>query len=627
MNIHYAFALINSVLISILVAGISWRRRTAKGAIGLVLLMITIAVWALTYSIRWLVSDLNSQYFWLDATYLGVTTAPTAFMIMVLQFTNRDFFLTRRNIFLLSIEPILTMLFIWTDPLHGFFYNGMRTTGTILSGGIWFWVNVFYSYGLLLLADIFLIQEYLKTRDMNRHQVGIMLVGMLFPWLSNIIGITKISPFSNLDLTPIFFVFSGLIFTYGLFRFHLLDLVPIARHLLVEIMRDGVVVLDRQQRIIDLNPSALQILGLSKEAIGQPAVSAIRCWPDLQPMVLPDHDARGDIHFEGNRRVSDLEIQVTPLMDPQKTLTGWLINFRNITERKQILEALRESEERFRSVVRTAIDAIITTENGGKIISWNQGAQLIFQYTEDEILNQPISFLLQDLDDHPEQVGMKQEFEDSDPSRAGKLIRSRGRRKNGTQVPIELSFSRWQTGEKIFYTIILRDITERQQMEEILQAQSTHDVLTGLYNRQWLENEMVRLQTDQKIPISILMIDVDGLKGVNDTWGHAAGDDLLRRSAELLRTAFRREDVISRFGGDEFVAILPETTHEVALKVAQRLRDLLREYNRTCPAEQAIYLSIGAASNDGLTSLSEALQQADQMMYVEKMGKKESGWS
>ena len=449
MNIHYAFALINSVLISILVAGISWRRRTAKGAIGLVLLMITIAVWALTYSIRWLVSDLNSQYFWLDATYLGVTTAPTAFMIMVLQFTNRDFFLTRRNIFLLSIEPILTMLFIWTDPLHGFFYNGMRTTGTILSGGIWFWVNVFYSYGLLLLADIFLIQEYLKTRDMNRHQVGIMLVGMLFPWLSNIIGITKISPFSNLDLTPIFFVFSGLIFTYGLFRFHLLDLVPIARHLLVEIMRDGVVVLDRQQRIIDLNPSALQILGLSKEAIGQPAVSAIRCWPDLQPMVLPDHDARGDIHFEGNRRVSDrLEIQVTPLMDPQKTLTGWLINFRNITERKQILEALRESEERFRSVVRTAIDAIITTENGGKIISWNQGAQLIFQYTEDEILNQPISFLLQDLDDHPEQVGMKQEFEDSDPSRAGKLIRSRGRRKNGTQVPIELSFSTLANGGK-----------------------------------------------------------------------------------------------------------------------------------------------------------------------------------
>ena len=620
MNAHYAVALTISAIVSGPVAMIAWRRRAAPGALGLAAAMLALTIWALTYAIRWLVAGQKAQYFWLDATYLGVVIAPTAFLILAIQFTNRGNKLTRRNLALFSIEPALTLLLLWTDPFHGLFYAGMRTTGTILNGGVWFWVNAIYSYALLLIAAALLTQAFWRASNLARQQVGTMLVGMLLPWISNIISLTRISPFPDLDVTPFMFVASGLVFAQGLFRYRLLDIVPVARHKLFESMSDGVIVLDMQHRIVDINPAALSILGISENGFGQSADELFVRWPNLNQAFRTNMETRTEIQVVKDSR-QDYEVRISPLIDPHRNLTGRLIIMQNVTERKRVYDELRKNEERFRSVVQTATDAIITADASGKIVTWNQGALNIFQYSETEILGQPLFMLMPEKFRDQHQAGMDRLAAGGEAHILGQMIKIVGLRKDGAEIPIELVLSNWQSGKDVFFTGIIRDISERQQLEASLQYQSTHDFLTGLFNRQFFETEIERLQQSRQFPISILMMDVDGLKGVNDTLGHSAGDDLLRRSAEVLKTVFRREDLVARIGGDEFVAILPKTNSATALQVMQRLKSSLDEHNKIYLAEQALNLSVGAACGDEKCSLSEVLKLADQAMYLEKTEK------
>jgi len=234
MELQYAIALLVSATISALVGWVAWRRRSAEGSKGLILTMAAACTWSLTYAIRWLSQDQAAQLFWLDATYLGVVVAPTAFLILALEFTNRKHLLTQRNLIILAIIPALTLLFIWTDPWHGLFYNGMRSGNAILNGGIWFWVNAIYSYLLILIASILLFVASNHAKRLYRQQTIIILIGMLLPAFSNLISFAGFSPFPGLDLTPFVFTLSGILIMIGLFRFHLLEIVPIAHSQLVE---------------------------------------------------------------------------------------------------------------------------------------------------------------------------------------------------------------------------------------------------------------------------------------------------------------------------------------------------------------------------------------------------------
>jgi diguanylate cyclase (GGDEF)-like protein len=159
-------------------------------------------------------------------------------------------------------------------------------------------------------------------------------------------------------------------------------------------------------------------------------------------------------------------------------------------------------------------------------------------------------------------------------------------------------------------------------LEIALQFQGTHDILSGLYNRLYFETEMERLQQSRQFPISIIMMDVDRLKQVNDTMGHSYGDDLLRNASVLLKKAFRREDMVARIGGDEFVAVLPRTDMDLANIVINRLRVIINDYNQNCLDGQNLSISIGVACGTHGSQLTEILKKADREMYLDKEGKK-----
>jgi len=188
---------------------------------------------------------------------------------------------------------------------------------------------------------------------------------------------------------------------------------------------------------------------------------------------------------------------------------------------------------------------------------------------------------------------------------------------SGSLLDVEFICHSFNVLDQAMVCFTLRDITERVEMENKMMYLSHHDTLTGLYNRNYFEEELRRLENSRQHPISVFVLDMDNLKKVNDQYGHAAGDALLKCVAQVLLTCFRDEDILSRIGGDEFAILLPKTNAEATEKIQQRMERTLKHFNHHHP-EIPLNLSIGAATSDGQKPLVEVLHEADDIMYQKK---------
>jgi diguanylate cyclase (GGDEF)-like protein/PAS domain S-box-containing protein len=492
MHIFYSLVLSFVSFVTLFVGVIAWRRRQAPGGVGLLLYQAGMFTWTTTYAIRWLAVDPLVQQMWLDATYLGLVIGLYGMVIFALQITNREQLLTRRNLILLAVEPVVISVLLWTDRYHGWFYAGMRSTDTILNGGVGFWFNIFYSFLVSGLTILYLLGEYMRASHLGKRQIGVVLIGMLMPALGNILSFLRVLPSLTLDYTPIFFTFSGLFFYYALQRSGLMEILPVAYDRLFERMPDGVLVMDERTRLVEINPPARSMTGIGLDQIGKPANEILSHWPGLSEAALAMEDMREEIQITSDP-VRHIEVRVMPLLSKNKRRDGILI--------------------------------------------------------------------------------------------------------------------------------LLRDLTERIRMENRLRQMSTHDGLTGLYNRAYFEGELARLERGQNYPVSLLLVDVDNLKKVNDSQGHAAGDEILKRTAAVLNDAFRSEDIITRIGGDEFVVILSNTGASLSDGVMQRLQQALENHNRAYPTAP-LELSVGYSTADVNTPPNEAFKIADEAMYLQKKGRR-----
>jgi diguanylate cyclase (GGDEF)-like protein/PAS domain S-box-containing protein len=169
-----------------------------------------------------------------------------------------------------------------------------------------------------------------------------------------------------------------------------------------------------------------------------------------------------------------------------------------------------------------------------------------------------------------------------------------------------------ETGAIIGIICIAHDITSRKEVEAKLRHDSTHDVLTGLYNRAFFDEELERFAHGRMFPMSIVMADVNGLKTVNDTLGHDAGDKLICLVARIILEAFRAEDIVARIGGDEFAVLLPKTVNEVAEQAVGRIMSCHEIITGQ------VSIAFGIASAENKDQLAEALKRSDEMMYRHK---------
>jgi PAS domain-containing protein len=284
----YSYLLLVAAAMSAALIFFAWRRRGTLGAETFALLMTGVCIWAAGYALELSGADLPTKIFWAKAEYIGIATVPVVWLAFALRYTGREGHLTPRNLALLSALPLVTLLLAWTNEAHGLVWSSTRLSeggpfpALEVDHGAWFWVHWSYSYLLLLVGTILLISMLTRSPNLYRKQNLALLLAVSIPWVGNGVYVLGLSPVPNLDLTPFAFLLSGMAIALSLFGFRLLDVVPVARANVLEGMADGVIVLDLQERVIDMNPAAERFLGCSaRKSIGREFTGLVPNWSGL----------------------------------------------------------------------------------------------------------------------------------------------------------------------------------------------------------------------------------------------------------------------------------------------------------------------------------------------------------
>jgi PAS domain S-box-containing protein len=340
--------------ISLILTGIGWRNRAIAGSWAFTLLMAAETVWIFGYALELTSTSLPSVLLLNNIEYPALATVPVAWLFIMLCFTGREHYLTKRTIPLFFIVPAIVWLLVLTNPYHYLYYTGFypeTVNGSLLfvyRHGPLFWIHITYSYLLALIALVLAAGRLFDASGLYRRQTLILLFAACIPAFCNMAYVFQFTPFPRYDLTPIAFLVSGIVLALGILRYQLFSAVPVAYSLVFRTMKDGVIVTTGQLRVIDLNPSAEEITGLSSHhAIGRTITEIV---PGLSAMGEGIRPGNQKQHIEislirnGSRYFYD--VLITPMGAGGTGSTGYLCLFRDISDRKQAELALARANNK-----------------------------------------------------------------------------------------------------------------------------------------------------------------------------------------------------------------------------------------------------------------------------------------
>ncbi|MEA1976109.1 MAG: diguanylate cyclase, partial [Bacillota bacterium] len=290
----------------------------------------------------------------------------------------------------------------------------------------------------------------------------------------------------------------------------------------------------------------------------------------------------------------------------------------DINERKILENRLKKKNSLFQQAFNESNEAIALLDNNTSIIQVNKSFEKLFKYDNKNIIGRKIDDLIipDCLDDEGEIYSNK--------VIKGKDIKIESIRRDSNYKNINVSLHAFQLkleNGAIGICTIYNDISKRVIEEEKIKYLSTHDRLTGIYNRNYYQAELERLNKSRKLPISVIIADIDKLKYVNDNYGHIEGDNYIKNVVDIIKDTLRGEDIFARIGGDEFAIILTETSKEESEMIINRINEKL---NKISPNfEYKIGVSMGVATEKGEKgSLEMLVIEADNKMYCNKNTKK-----
>ncbi len=315
----------------------------------------------------------------------------------------------------------------------------------------------------------------------------------------------------------------------------------------------------------------------------------------------------------------DVLVSITfPPPEDREAFRSVLVTLMDITARKQVEREIEKQRHLFQQLFENTPVAIAMLDTQDRLVRVNRAFESLFGYTQDEVIGQYINDLIIPPERVEEASGLSLVVF-SGATIDKETVRMR---KDHSLVPVQVYAAPIQVGEEIVggYAMYV-DLSDRKQKEQKLEYLSSHDVLTGLYNRAYFEETLAQLEKKSTLPISILVADVDGLKRINDELGHSAGDHLLRSAAEILRASFRAQDVVARIGGDEFAVLLQAADEQIAEQLSRRIASNLKRYNLSHP-QMPVHLSYGIATATQPLPLAQLFSQADHKMYEHKARKR-----
>lgn len=514
-NFLAGLLLFTSVLTTF-VALLAWKKRNMPGGTPVFLLMLAVAEWNLAAAFEVMVPTVSENIFWAKLSYLGIAPLPLLYLLSALEISRQEKIPLQGGRLLLLLLPLLILAVVFSNDQHLLYWTSFSSPGEFnlvtYGHGPLFWVVISIIYASWGVGSAALIWAIINYPPVYHIQFFLLTLSAILPFAGNILYVTNLVPVPGLDVTPILFGLSGMLLTYGMFRHQLFNLLPVARHAIIENMADGVIVTDRVGNIADINPSARQILNLQGNVLGSPAFQTLLVFSDA----AIHFQSKTAVRFEAQTGGRTIEVRFTPIFDRFQQLGGhtWLIQ--DITLRKQI---------------------------------------------EEDLLN------------------------------ANSLLNKK--------------------------------LQEIETLQISLKEQSMRDPLTQLFSRRFLneniQQEFIRARRSDQ-PVSVIMLDIDHFKRINDTYGHIAGDLCLIDLARLLQNFSRCSDIICRYGGDEFILVLPDTDSKGALTVSETLRknvETTMHFFSDHSIQFTISLGIATFPVHGTDDV-EVIHRADEALYRAK---------
>jgi signal transduction histidine kinase len=344
-----AAALFASTALAIWAAVIGRARRGVPGGAAFGWLMLAIALWSFTSGLHALVDDLAARVLIAKFQYLAVASFAALWLLFTAGYNRVGWLRDHVVRAAIWVIPVITLVLSATNEQHQFYWSAIEPVATpwgtrvVYRAGPWYWVHAFYSYALMLIGTITMWRGLRSYPPPYRRQTVLIITGAIVPWISNALYLTGSLPV-GFDPTPIAFTVSGACFTLGIYRFRLFGLVPVARDMVVDSMEDGVIVLDAQRRIVDLNAAAERFTGCTPASLGRPIHDVVAWWNEAVDEDRPLADGLPAIvRVEPGPRY--FEVKVSAVRDVEGRFAGWLVMVHDVSSRRKI-EAERYAFER-----------------------------------------------------------------------------------------------------------------------------------------------------------------------------------------------------------------------------------------------------------------------------------------
>jgi diguanylate cyclase (GGDEF)-like protein len=477
----------------------TWSRRQAPAAKAVTFALLAFAIYSGGYAAQIMSVEPTVIRFWIKVQYVGIVALPPLWLLICMRYTNTSFYSKYRRLeaFLWSISAVFLFLVFIEHPLHYADFRLVRygeLTLPVTEPGIAYVLYSIYANLFLIIGGVVLSRGLKKAAQPVRKPGWLMLIGAAALWLSYIANIIGLTP-PGLDITPFFLSISAVIWTVAIFNQRLLDLKTMGLEMLFESIQLGVILLDKENRIIEHNPAAVLILPeLNAGCKGEDLSVVIAHYPDLSSFIT-------DMHAD-----------------------------------KLALSLSRaDGNNHYRC----------------------------------------------------------------------------------TKYPLH------RKGKQLGICLVLYDDTSEELLRQKMEMEASRDYLTGAYTRRFLSEKgasYLAAAKQNNEPFSLIMIDLDHYKAINDSQGHLTGDMILQHTVDLLQSHLPQDALLVRYGGDEFVVLLPKTDLTEACHIAEQLCSVVRRHALDVHFTSLnLTLSCGVAQlqspNDTLATL---LGQADQAVYLAK---------